>query len=226
MKSSLTTTDVSFSRLISPSHWTRNDIEKLCNENDLTPEDFFKEEPVLLQCKRLSNKDDDESYMLSDVDCATLSPALRESVMALTEKTPLPVNSIMQLIVSPYITLHQELPATFSENKNQNVLCDIQCPCCGESESFLIDTVGIPAGDIDPMMSQSGLMRAIANGDVSSSIFSAEYDDNGTEDVAGDSEFHEDGDATCLCCQHEGKLAEFYTTHPQDVSSWTTKNQI
>lgn len=226
MKSSLTTTDVSFSRLISPSHWTRNDIEKLCNENDLTPEDFFKEEPVLLQCKRLSNKDDDESYMLSDVDCATLSPALRESVMALTEKTPLPVNSIMQLIVSPYITLHQELPATFSENKNQNVLCDIQCPSCGESESFLIDTLGIPAGDVDPMMSQSGLMRAIANGDVTPSIFSAEYDDNGTEDVAGDSEFHKDGDATCLCCQHEGKLAEFYTTHPQDVSSWTTKDQL
>ena len=109
--------------------------------------------------------------MLSDVDCATLSPALRECIMVLTEKAPLTVNSIMQLIVSPHVKLHQELPATFSENKSQNVLCDIQCPCCGESESFLIDTVGIPAGDIDPMMSQSGLMRAIANGDVSSSIF-------------------------------------------------------
>jgi hypothetical protein len=104
-------------------------------------------------------------------------------------------------------------PYADNDEVNTNVLTGIKCPVCASAAPFMIDTQGIPAENVDPMVSQSGIMRMVAEGELSCETFAAEYDDDGSTDVAGDSEFVSEGEASCLVCGHAEPLPAFYTIH-------------
>ena len=108
-----------------------------------------------------------------------------------------------------------DLPS-FDNNPNSNTLAGIQCPCCGNHEVFNIDTIGIPVDDVDPMLSQSGLMREVEDGSIEACEFTARYDDEGSDEVAGDSEFDPEGETECDACAYTAKTSAFYCTHPNN----------
>ncbi|MEE3189693.1 MAG: hypothetical protein VX281_01955, partial [Pseudomonadota bacterium] len=152
------------------------------------------------------------------IELEALSPALTDVIEHIIDDN-LPDGKTGLLIITTLTPDSVEHDfARFDHNTNDNCLSGIQCPCCGNNEAFNIDTLGIHADDVDPMMSQSGIMRAASEGELESYTFSAHYTDDGTEDVAGDSEFAPDGDTSCCDCGYTRKTSAFYATHPDE---WT-----
>lgn len=98
---------------------------------------------------------------------------------------------------------------------NDNVLRGIVCPRCASHDNapFLVDTIGLPADEVDMMLSQSAVMRMLADGELKTSEFVAEYTDEGSECMVGDSEFAPEANVRCLSCGTEAPLASFTCLH-------------
>lgn len=208
------------SALVHPAFIPAGDITTLAKTLNIEPEAFFAPAPVTLTvtCENSGAPYYKNCYTVQGIELEALSPALTDVIEHIIDDN-LPDGKTGLLIITTLTPDSVEHDfARFDHNTNDNCLSGIQCPCCGNNEAFNIDTLGIHADDVDPMMSQSGIMRAASEGELESYTFSAHYTDDGTEDVAGDSEFAPDGEASCCDCGYTRKTSAFYATHPD---KWT-----
>jgi hypothetical protein len=91
---------------------------------------------------------------------------------------------------------------------NTNCLSGMRCPECSALGPFKLMTKGP-----DPVdgygMGQMELYRAVESGDVEIVEYTAEWEDDGSIDTVGDTEFVEDGDGECISCGYEGAVNSF-----------------
>ncbi len=92
-------------------------------------------------------------------------------------------------------------------NDNTNCLQDMCCPECRSKGPFLLMTEGT---DPDAFDRFGNRLEEFEGKDIPSARYMATWDDDGSEDTIGDTEFVSDGDAECRDCCHTGTVSDFY----------------
>jgi hypothetical protein len=202
--------------LLNPTNLTQQDIDLLAEQLGVPVHDILSKTPT---CMTLTTSQSPVKYTVAGIDASRFSPAFMSNLHDALEGATLHLlpGDTAQLIIANTVEA-DEFSYCFGpdDNDNHNCLSEMQCPCCAQNEVLLIDTLGVANDDVDPMLSQSGIMRGVSEGDIPVTTFPATVRDDGTVDVAGDSEFITDGKTQCPLCDYEGDTREFYATHPNE----------
>lgn len=209
-------------RRLNPIHLTAGDIRYVAGLFDVEPVALFSGQRFELQVEVLKTLGTGElcrekDFKLANKPLSNVSPAFAAVLIELFGSSDiLPKGERGCLEISSQIPRGEFHSFSPKDASAENCLAGRMCPSCGSESAFFIDTIGVNADDVDPMLSQSGVMRGLSYGDIKPVSVWALFTDSGSEDVVGDSEDDENGVTECRDCGYDGDTAEFFAVHDED----------